>query len=78
MTNGERSIRDAIDAFKDAIEAGDEADEVMAVNAHEHGTDNPWIATEAGLQKCLAVLTSKPAEDLAAETWGAPSNAVSN
>jgi hypothetical protein len=60
MTDGERLIRDAIKAFKAAIEAGDEADEAM--------TD--WRTTAVQINKCLAELTAKPAAELAAETWG--------
>jgi len=60
MTNGERSIRDAINAFEAAIEAGDEADEAM--------TD--WRTTAVQIGKCLKELTAKSPAELAAETWG--------
>jgi len=61
---GEAKINEAIRALKTALEAVDEVVDLFM----ESEVD--WPATAAGIERCLKRLTSKPAKQLAKETWG--------
>jgi ribosome biogenesis protein Tsr3 len=64
-TSGEVAIKNAIKALKAALAAGDKVDEVTDLS-----DTASWRTTYVEIERCLAVLESKPAADLAAETWG--------